>query len=149
MTDAYDVAHRAMTKAKGGEWRGNLAMAIEEQQAEIEKLKAKVDWLKKVKTKLDRLYLAIKPDGNTERGHALDRITVLYAEWRKLRKQSAREHEAWEAIADGKVDMLEVEEWKHGRPVEFAASNAESGARADNPVDAVLAVVKAVKQENP
>jgi len=83
----------------------------------------------------------------TELTQLRERVKQLRTELAQLREQSACEHAAWEAMADGKVDMLEVEEWKHGRPVEFAACNAESGARAANPIDAVLAAVEAAKQD--
>jgi len=73
---------------------------------------------------------------------------------RAFAKQSACEHEAWEAIRNGTVICVErcIDRFRQGDFVVFYAwppgpRDSQHGDRADDPVPAVLAVVEAMKQE--
>ena len=81
-------------------------------------------------------------------------LQMLIDELVQLRKQSACEHEAWEAIRNGTVICVErcIDRFRQGDFVVFYAwppgpRDSQHGDRADDPVPAVLAVVEAMKQE--
>ena len=67
-----------------------------------------------------------------------------YCELAELREQSAREHAAWEAFFTAGVSKVARSSFEGGK---FYAVNNRCRRYGNHPVDAVLAVVKAAKQD--
>jgi hypothetical protein len=65
----------------------DIDAATEDLSEIVERFADHSEWLDKVESELNSLYLKVKPDGSVERGHSIDRIVVINAEFSKLREQ--------------------------------------------------------------
>ena len=88
-------------------------------------------------------------DAAADNGSLRSKLRKVEAELAQLRKQSAREREAWKAVRAQAVLGVRSLPGIDGRcePIYWADYSGGHGPKHSDPVDAVLAVVKAAKQE--